>query len=67
MEYHGDAYDNQNVDPEEVGLHTFESDGDFRSDECFELLKEADIVVTNPPFSLFPNTFSSWWSMRKNF
>jgi len=27
--------------------------GDFRSDECVELLKEADIVVTNPPFSLF--------------
>ena len=30
-----------------------EGDGDFRSQECVELLKEADIVVTNPPFSLF--------------
>lgn len=30
-----------------------EGDGDFRSDECIELLKQADIVVTNPPFSLF--------------
>ena len=28
-------------------------DGDFRSQECIELLKQADIVVTNPPFSLF--------------
>ena len=28
-------------------------DGDFRSEECITLLKEADIVVTNPPFSLF--------------
>ena len=28
-------------------------DGDFRSSECIELLKQADIVVTNPPFSLF--------------
>ncbi|MBI1857270.1 adenine-specific methyltransferase EcoRI family protein [Candidatus Saccharibacteria bacterium] len=28
-------------------------DGDFRSDECIELLKQSDIVVTNPPFSLF--------------
>lgn len=28
-------------------------DGDFRSDECIEILKESDIVVTNPPFSLF--------------
>src|SRR5688572_33224300 len=27
--------------------------GDFRSSECFEFLKQADIVVTNPPFSLF--------------
>jgi len=27
--------------------------GDFRSKECIEILKEADIVVTNPPFSLF--------------
>ena len=30
-----------------------QGDGDFRSDECIELLKQADIVVTNPPFSLF--------------
>lgn len=30
-----------------------QGDGDFRSDECVELLKQADIVVTNPPFSLF--------------
>ena len=30
-----------------------EGDGDFRSPECIEALKEADIVVTNPPFSLF--------------
>lgn len=30
-----------------------EGDGDFRSAECIELLKQADIIVTNPPFSLF--------------
>ena len=30
-----------------------EGDGDFRSTECIELLKQADVVVTNPPFSLF--------------
>lgn len=30
-----------------------DGDGDFRSDECVELLKQSDIVVTNPPFSLF--------------
>ena len=30
-----------------------QGDGDFRSDECIELLKQSDIVITNPPFSLF--------------
>jgi hypothetical protein len=34
-------------------LSLLEGNGDFRSDECIELLKESDIVVTNPPFSLF--------------
>ena len=34
-------------------LTELEGDGDFRSPECLELLDEADIVVTNPPFSLF--------------
>jgi hypothetical protein len=33
-------------------LTALEGDGDFRSDECLALLDEADIVVTNPPFSL---------------
>lgn len=40
-------------DPEDVGLRELEGDGDFRSEECVELLKGADIVVTNPPFSMF--------------
>lgn len=34
-------------------LTRLESNGDFRSPECIKLLKQADIVVTNPPFSLF--------------
>lgn len=53
LEYNGDRDGNRVPDPEEIGIHEFEGDGDFRSDECIELLKEADIVVTNPPFSLF--------------
>lgn len=36
-----------------ITVHEFEGDGDFRSAESIALLKEADIVVTNPPFSLF--------------
>ena len=39
--------------PSSIGLKAFEGDGDFRSEEALHLLKEADIVVTNPPFSLF--------------
>ena len=35
------------------GVKKLKGDGDFRSNECIEYMKEADIVVTNPPFSLF--------------
>ena len=40
-------------DGERVVKTELEGNGDFRSPECVELLKESDIVVTNPPFSLF--------------
>ena len=42
-------------------------DGDFRSDECVALLEEADIVVTNPPFSLFREYISLLERYEKNF
>ena len=42
-------------------------DGDFRSDECIELLKEADIVVTNPPFSLFREYIATLMKYDKDF
>lgn len=41
--------------------------GDFRSDECVELMKEADIVVTNPPFSLFREFVSLLMKLNKQF
>lgn len=41
--------------------------GDFRSDECIELLKEADIVVTNPPFSLFREYVNQLITYNKKF
>jgi len=53
LEYEGDKNNNKVPDPEEIGIHPLKGDGDFRSDECIELLKKSDIVVTNPPFSLF--------------
>lgn len=42
-------------------------DGDFRSDECKTLLKKADIVATNPPFSLFREYISLLVRHEKNF
>jgi hypothetical protein len=53
LEYEGDKNKNKVPDLEEIGIKTLKGDGDFRSVECVDLLKEADIVVTNPPFSLF--------------
>jgi len=53
LEYEGDKSGNNVPDPEEIGIKHLRGDGDFRSPETIELLKQADVVVTNPPFSLF--------------
>ena len=48
------VYDGGNDNNIEVGVKTpLQGNGDFRNQECIELLKKSDIVVTNPPFSLF--------------
>lgn len=44
-----------------------DGDGDFRSEECIELLKQADIVVTNPPFSLFREYITQLFEYKKQF
>lgn len=51
--YEGDRDGNNLPDSDEIKVKPLKGDGDFRSEECIELLKQADIVVTNPPFSLF--------------
>ncbi len=48
-------------------LTLLQGDGDFRSEECIELLKEADIVITNPPFSLFREYVSQLIEYNKKF
>jgi len=53
LEYEGDKNGNHIPDLEEIGVKSLKGDGDFRSEESIELLKQADIVITNPPFSLF--------------
>ena len=67
LEYYGDKNGNRVPDPEEIGIHYLKGDGDFRSNECIELLKQADIVVTNPPFSLFREYVSQLIKYGKKF
>jgi hypothetical protein len=52
LEYTGGA-PNSLPTPDDIGVTHLKGDGDFRSVECIGILNEADIVVTNPPFSLF--------------
>ena len=65
--YDGDKNGNRVPDPEEIGIHQLQGDGDFRSDECIELLMQADIVVTNPPFSLFREYVAQLMQFGKKF
>ncbi len=67
LEYFGDRNGNLVPDPEEIGINYLNGDGDFRSPECIELLKQADIVVTNPPFSLFREYVAQLMKYEKKF
>ena len=65
--YEGDKNGNNRIDPEELDVKPLKGDGDFRSKECIELLKQADIVVTNPPFSLFRQYVKQLMDYNKQF
>jgi hypothetical protein len=67
LEYTGDKNGNNVPDPDEIGIKRLKGDGDFRSKECIELLKQAEIVVTNPPFSLFREYISQLIEYDKKF
>lgn len=67
LEYEGDKNGNNIPDLNEIELHQLNDDGDFRSKECIEILKNADIVVTNPPFSLFREYVAQLIEYKKNF
>ena len=67
LEYEGDKNKNNVPDPDEVGIKHLEGDGDFRSKESINLLKQSDIVVTNPPFSLFREYVSQLIEYDKKF
>lgn len=65
--YEGDKNNNFMVDDEEIAVTELEGNGDFRSEECVELLKECDVVVTNPPFSLFREYIAQLMKYGKKF
>ena len=65
--YEGDKNGNHIPDAEEIGIKPLKGDGDFRSKECIELLKEADVIVTNPPFSLFREYVAQLMDYDKKF
>lgn len=67
LEYTGDKNGNNVPDVEEIGIIHLKGDGDFRSNESIEILKQADIVVTNPPFSLFREYVTQLIEYEKNF
>lgn len=67
LEYTGDKNGDNLPNLEEIGIKPLKGDGDFRSKECIELLKQADIIVTNPPFSLFREYVAQLVEYEKKF
>ena len=67
LEYRDDKNANNVPDIEEIGIKHLKKDGDFRSEESIELLKQADIIVTNPPFSLFREYVAQLTKHKKKF
>lgn len=65
--YEGDKDGDRRPGPDETAIRDLKGDGDFRSAECVELLNEADIVVTNPPFSLFREYVAQLMEYGKKF
>lgn len=55
------------IEISKLPVKQFKGDGDFRSQECVSLLKQADIVVTNPPFSLFREYIAQIIRYNKDF
>lgn len=66
LEYMGGAI-NSSPSVDDIGVIKLNGDGDFRSQECIDILSEADIVVTNPPFSLFSEYVAQLAMYNKKF
>ena len=67
LEYDGSIKYSGEADFAKIPCKELNGNGDFRSKECIEFLKEADIVVTNPPFSLFKEYIPFLYKYNKKF
>ncbi len=67
LELKGGIVEDGAYKPKEPVVRYLKKDGDFRSSECIELLKQSDIVVTNPPFSLFREYVAQLMQYNKKF
>ena len=67
LEYDGAKKGSRVPTADQIGIRKLKGDGDFRSTECIELLKQANIVVTNPPFSLFREYVEQLVKSKKQF
>ncbi len=67
LEYGGDKDGDRIPGRDEIEVKHFKGDGDFRSKESLALLEQSDIVVTNPPFSLFSEYVDQLMEHHKKF
>lgn len=67
IEYTGNPNDPTSTDFSTIEVKELKGNGDFRSQECIELLKQADVVITNPPFSLFREYVAQLIKYEKKF
>ena len=66
-EYNGEFEDNRFIDESEIDFYPLKGNGSFDSRECREIMKECDIVITNPPFSRFRDFIEQLINMDKKF
>ena len=67
LDFHGEIQVRSEADIQSLDFRPLEGDGDFKSAECIEFLKQADIVCTNPPFSLFREYVAQLMEYGKQF
>ena len=66
-EYNGEFEDNRFIDESEIDFYPLKGKGSFDSRECREIMKECDIVITNPPFSRLRDFINQIISLGKHF